>query len=148
MSLFTQDAALKQHSAYRMAKAGDQNAALDLVIDLAVSWLYGERTRFEPGLFFVAPHEKCVRLIKERFDDKFTQVFGVEHAAFTANEAQDIAGFRSTDTLRNRRAAAEQEIDRRLRSKGIARTSQAASAGLRSEQDLNDSNLGTLKKVQ
>eukprot|EP01034_Spumella_vulgaris_P032490 gene32490-40099_t len=123
MSLFTQDAALKQHSAYRMAKAGDQNAALDLVIDLAVSWLYGERTRFEP-------------------------VFGVEHAAFTANEAQDIAGFRSTDTLRNRRAAAEQEIDRRLRSKGIARTSQAASAGLRSEQDLNDSNLGTLKKVQ
>jgi hypothetical protein len=88
------------------------------------------------------------RSFKEQFDDEFTEIFGIEPNALTANEAQYLAGFRSADALRNRRAAAEQEIDRRLRSKGIARTSQAASAGLRFEQDLNDSNLGTLKKGQ
>jgi hypothetical protein len=245
ISLFTQDAALKQHAAYRQAKAGDQNAALELVIDLAVSWLYAERARFQPGLLFVAPHakeatgdnaipqtlastcaavfqgkadteivqidrvyhtgadpmerlaaraqfqgrvvpggqyvlvddvtnlggtlaelahyiqvfggvvkdvvvlvnagrnaalvpdKKYVRLIKERFDDEFSKVFGVEPAALTANEAQYIAGFRSIDALRNRLAAAEQEIDRRLRSKGIARTSEAAADGTHSGQALN-----------
>lgn len=245
MSLFTQDKALKQHTAYRLAKAGDESAALELVIDLAVSWLYSERARFQPGLLFVAPHaqevagdnaipqtlasvcaaiyqdksdteivqtdrvyhtgadpmermaaraqfegrvvpggqyvlvddvtnlggtlaelahyvqvfggivkdvvvlvnagrnaalvpdKKYVRLIKERFDDEFTQVFGVEPAALTANEAQYIAGFRSIDALRNRLAAAEQEIDRRLRSKGIARTSEAAAHGAHPGQALN-----------
>jgi hypothetical protein len=231
MSLFTQDAALKQHTAYQLAKAGDHNAALELVLDLAVPWLYDERMRFEKDMLFVAPHaheatgdnaipqslaaicaaiyqgkpdteivqtdrvyhtgadpmerlaaraqfqgyvvpggqyvlvvdvtnlggtlaelahyiqvfggvvkdvvvlvnagrnsalvpdKKYVRLIKERFDDEFTQVFGVEPAALTANEAQYIAGFRSIDALRNRLATAAQEIDRRLRSKGITRAS-------------------------
>ena len=52
-------------------------------------------------------------------------VFGIEPGALTANEAQYIAGFRSVDALRNRLVAAEQEIDRRLRSKGITRSSQA-----------------------
>lgn len=245
MSLFTRDAALKQHTAYRLAKAGEQNAALELVIDLAITWLYGERARFDPGLLFVAPHaqeatgdnaipqtlasvcaavyrgkidteivqadrvyhtgadpmerlaaraqfqgrvipggqyvlvddvtnlggtlaelanyiqgfsgvvkdvvvlvnagrnaalvpdKKYVRLIKERFDDEFTQIFGVEPAALTANEAQYIAGFRSVDAIRNRLAAAEQEIDHRLRSKGIVRTFEAAAHGAHSGQALN-----------
>lgn len=245
MSLFSQDSSLKQHPAYQLAKAGDQNAALELVIDLAVAWLYEERKRFEPGLYFVAPHaqeatgdnaipqtlasvcaaiykgrtdtdlvqtdrvyhtgadpmermaaraqyqgtvipggqyvlvddvtnlggtlaefanyiqifggtvvgvvvlvnagrnaslvpeKKFVRLIKERFDDEFTEVFGIEPVALTANEAQYLAGFRSLDALRNRLAAAEQEIDRRLRSKGIARATEAAALGVCPDQILN-----------
>jgi hypothetical protein len=113
MSLFTQDAALKQHAAYRQAKAGDQNAV------------------FKPA--FNALHF----LDMDRFDDEFIQVFGVEPAALTANEAQFIAGFRSIDALRNRLAAAEQEIDRRLRSKGIARTSETEALGTHSGQALS-----------
>jgi hypothetical protein len=243
---FERDAELKGNSAYKAAKAGNDAAALALVINVAVAWLYNNKDRFEPGLVFIAPHakeatgdnaipqtlasvcaaiykgssdteivqsdrvyhtgadpmermaaraqfqgqivpgakyvlvddvtslggtlaelsnyiqlnggvvkdvvvlvnagrslalvppKKFVNLIKERFDDEFTEIFGIEPNALTANEAQYLAGFRSADALRNRRAAAEQEIDRRLRSKGIARTSQAASAGLRFEQDLND----------
>ncbi|MBS0172930.1 MAG: hypothetical protein JSR64_02705, partial [Nitrospira sp.] len=50
------DAPLKAHAAYRQAKAGDKNAALELVLDLAVTWLYEHRERFAPGLLFVAPH--------------------------------------------------------------------------------------------
>lgn len=67
----------------------------------------------------LVPVKKYVRLIKERFDDEFTKVFGIEPAALTANEAAYLVGFKSIDGLRNRLAAAEQEIDRRLRSKGI-----------------------------
>lgn len=230
MFLFTQDERLKVHPAYKLAKAGNQDAALELVIDVAVPWLYEQCDRFGAGLLFVAPHAqeasgdnaipqtlssvcaeifngtsdteivqsdrvyhtgadpmermaaraqfvgrvvpgaeyvlvddvislggtlaelanyiqlyggivkgavvlvnagrnpelvpkaKFVQLIKERFDDEFTEVFGIEPGALTANEAQYLAGFRSVDAIRNRLVAAEQEIDRRLRSKGIART--------------------------
>jgi len=228
--LFTQDVRIKAHSAYKLAKAGDQDAALDLVIDNAVAWLYEQREKFAPGLLFVAPHAqeatgdnaipqtlasvcaaifkgtadteivqsdrvyhtgadpmermaslaqfvgrvlpgaeyvlvddvtslggtlaelanyiqvyggivkgvvvlvnagrnpelapkaKFVQLIKERFDDEFTEVLGIEPGALTANEAQYLAGFRSIDAIRNRLVTAEQEIDRRLRSKGITRS--------------------------
>lgn len=254
--LFESDGPLKAHSAYRQAKAGEGNAALGLVIDLAVAWLYEKKERFEPGMVFIAPHaqeatgdnaipqtlasvcaaiykgstdtevvqsdrvyhtgadpmermaaraqfqgqivpgtkyvlvddvvslggtlaelsnyiqlyggvvhdvvvlvnagrspalvppKKFVDLIKERFDDEFTDIFGIEPQALTANEAHYLAGFRSADALRNRRAAAEQEIDRRLRSKGIIRTTQAKEAGLRAEQDLNNSNLAAVKTAQ
>ena len=56
--LFERDAPLKGHSAYKQAKAGDGDAALALVIDLAVAWLYEKRDRFEPGLVFIAPQAK------------------------------------------------------------------------------------------
>jgi hypothetical protein len=239
--LFTQDAPLKAHAAYRPAKAGDEKAALDLVLDLAVAWLYSHRERFAPGLIFVAPHAqeatgdnaipqtlaavcaaiyqgrvdteivqsdrvyhtgadpmermvaraqfeglvvpgasyvlvddvtnlggtlaelvhfiqtfggvvkdvvvlvnagrnpalvpaiKFIRLIKERFHEEFTEVFGIAPEALTANEAHYLAGFKSIDAIRNRFAAAEQEIDRRLRSKGIARTAQRAPLGASAE---------------
>ena len=251
--LFERDAPLKGHSAYKQAKAGDGDAALALVIDLAVAWLYEKRDRFEPGLVFIAPHakeatgenaipqtlasvcaaiyqgstdtevvqsdrvyhtgadpmermaaraqfqgqivcgaqyvlvddvtnlggtlaelsnyiqlfggvvkdvvvlvnagrspalvppKKFINLIKERFDDEFTEIFGIEPHALTANEAQYLVGFRSADALRNRFAAAEQEIDRRLRSKGITRTPPAASASLRAEQGLTDANPAPVK---
>ena len=245
VSLFTQDASLKAHPAYRQAKAGDKDAALELVIDVVVSWLYAQRERFPPGLVFVAPHaqeatgdnaipqtlasvcaaiyegkpdteivqsdrvyhtgadpmerlaaraqfvgrvtpgaeyvlvddvtslggtlaelanyiqvfggivkdvmvlvnagrnpalvpkKNFIQLIKERFEDEFTEVFGIEPGALTANEAQYLAGFRSVDALRNRLATAEQEIDRRLRSKGIARAPEATALGTRPEQGLS-----------
>ncbi len=60
----------------------------------------------------LTPSPKFVRLIKERFDDEFTDVFGIAPDALTANEAQYLVGFKSVDAIRNRLAAAEQEIDR------------------------------------
>ncbi len=247
MFLFRADASLKAHAAYKQAKAGDKNAALELVLDLAVAWLYEHRERFAPGLVFVAPHaqeatgdnaipqtlaavcaeisggvvdteivqsdrvyhtgadpmermamraefdgrvvagaryvlvddvtnlggtlaelcnfvaahggviedvlvlvnagrnpalvpgRKFIRLIKERFDDEFTKVFGIEPEALTANEAEYLVGFRSIDAIRNRLAAAEQEIDRRLRSKGIVRAAEATSSGAHADQGLTPS---------
>ena len=85
----------------------------------------------------MVPKKHFVQLIKERFDDEFTDIFGIELGALTANEAQYLAGFRSVDAIRNRLAAAEQEIDRRLRSKGIARAPKATSDGARTDQGLS-----------
>jgi orotate phosphoribosyltransferase len=85
----------------------------------------------------LTPSPKFVRLIKERFDDEFTDVFGIAPDALTANEAQYLVGFKSVDAIRNRLAAAEQEIDRRLRSKGIARAPEATALGTRLEQRLS-----------
>ena len=149
LSLFRADADLKAHPRYRLAKEGDQTAALDLVIDLAVPWLFANEHRFSNvPCIFVAPHAKeasgdnaiaqtlaavCaavlkgvprskdVRLIQERFQHEFVHIFNIEPAALTANEAGYLVDFKSVDAIRNRRAKAEQEIDRRLRSKGIAR---------------------------
>jgi hypothetical protein len=54
--LYPRDADLKAHPAYRQAKAGDKSAALELVVELAATWLYSQRGSFKPGLLFVAPH--------------------------------------------------------------------------------------------
>ena len=255
LSLFASDSLLKSHADYRQAKAGDKVAALNLVVDLAVSWLYGHSNRFKPGLLYVAPHAqealgdnaipqtlasvcaaiyrgqvdidivqsdrvfhtgadpmermatraqfiggvvpgseyvlvddvtnlggtlaelsnyiqafggvvkdvvvlvnagrnsaltpspKFVRLIKERFDDEFIDVYGIAPYALTANEAQYLVGFKSVDALRNRLAAAEQEIDRRLRSKGIARALEAKAPGTRPEQGLSVAGRGPKDSV-
>jgi len=243
--LWRDDAPLKAHAAYRLAKAGDQDAALELVVDLAVAWVSGLRNQFKPGLIYVAPHaqeatgdnaipqtlsavcagvldgvvdteivqsdrvyhtgadpmermaaraqfvgqvtpgadyvlvddvtnlggtlaelanfiqlhggvvngvvvlvnagrnpalvpeSKFVQLIKERFNEEFTRIFGIEPQALTANEAQYLVGFKSVEQIRNRLAAAEQEIDRRLRSKGIARALEEAPLGAPVDQNLN-----------
>ena len=231
LSLFRSDADLKAHPGYRLAKQGDEKAALDLVIDLAVPWLFANGQRFTDGnCIFVAPHAKeasgdnaipqtlaavCaavfkgsvdsgivqtdrvfhtganamqrmatrasfegevipgaryvlvddvtnlggtlaelshfiqfhnglvqdavvlvnagrnpalvprskdVRLIQERFQHEFVPIFNIEASALTSNEAGYLVDFKSVDAIRDRLAKAEQEIDRRLRSKGIART--------------------------
>lgn len=235
--LFERDADLKASSSYRAAKAGDEKAAVALLIELALPWLYEHRERFEPGLIFVAPHAReatgdnaipqalaavCgimyrglvdneivqsdrvfhtgadamermaaraqfegrvipgakyvlvdhvtslggtlaelsnyiqvfggvvhdvlvlvnagrdkalvpqkhfVQLLQERFDDEFTEIFGIQPAALTANEANYLVGFSAIVALRNRLASARQEIDRRLRSKGIARAAQGSALG-------------------
>ena len=85
----------------------------------------------------LVPEAKFVRLIKERFDDTFTQVLGIEPDALTANEASYLVGFKSVDAIRNRLAEARKEIDRRLRSKGIARANEAAPVGTHVAQGLN-----------
>lgn len=46
LSLLRADADLKAHPRYRLAKQGDERAALDLVIDLAVPWLFANEHRF------------------------------------------------------------------------------------------------------
>jgi hypothetical protein len=113
---------MKAHAAYKSAKAGDKNV-----------FVLGNAGRNQA----LVPEKKFVRLIKERFGDEFTEIFGIEPAALTANEAQYLVGFQSIDQLRNRLAAAEQEIDCRLRSKGIVRASEEASLGASSDQDLS-----------
>lgn len=238
LALLDKDLQLKAHVAYPRAKAGDEAAALDLLLDMAVAWLYEQRARFAPGLLYVAPHAqeatgdnaipqalaavcaavwggkaeigivqsdrvyhtgadamermaaraqfvgtvqpgeryvlvddvtslggtlaelanyiqhgggkikdvvvlvnagrnpalvpqpKNVQLLKRRFGDEIFNIFGIKPEALTANEAQYLVGFRSVNEIRNRLAAARQEIDRRLRSKGIARTLKGTPAGL------------------
>jgi hypothetical protein len=245
LALLDKDLQLKAHVAYPRAKAGDEAAALDLLLDMAVAWLYEQRARFAPGLLYVAPHAqeatgdnaipqalaavcaavwggkaeigivqsdrvyhtgadamermaaraqfvgtvqpgeryvlvddvtslggtlaelanyiqhgggkikdvvvlvnagrnpalvpqpKNVQLLKRRFGDEIFNIFGIKPEALTANEAQYLVGFRSVDEIRNRLAAARQEIDRRLRSKGIARTLKGTPAGLHVVQGLS-----------
>lgn len=245
LALFNKDQLLKAHSAYTHAKAGDRAAALDLLIDVAVAWLYEHRARFVPGLLYVAPHAqeasgdnaipqtlaamcaavwggaatdrivqsdrvfhtgadamermaaraqfvghvqpgeryvlvddvtslggtlaelanyiqhaggkihdvvvlvnagrnpalvpqpKSVQLLKRRFGDEIFNIFGIKPEALTANEAQYLVGFRSVDEIRNRLAAAKQEINHRLRSKGVARTLEGSAAGAHALQSLS-----------
>lgn len=246
LSLFRSDEGIKKHPGYRDAKAGDPEAALTLVMDLAVGWLFENEDRFAPGAVYAAPHAKeasgdnaipqtlaavCatifrgtvdreivqtdrvyhtganamermasratfeglvvagaryvlvddvtnlggtlselndfilnhgglvtdvvvmvnagrdpallpnrkdIRLIKERFQDEFTHVFGIEPDALTANEARYLVGFRSIDEIRDCLAKARQEIDRRLRSKGISRSG-GPEEGLQAGTDLDTS---------
>ena len=245
LALLDKDLQLKAHVAYPRAKAGHEAAALDLLLDMAVAWLYEQRARFAPGLLYVAPHAqeatgdnaipqalaavcaavwggkaeigivqsdrvyhtgadamermaaraqfvgtvqpgeryvlvddvtslggtlaelanyiqhgggkikdvvvlvnagrnpalvpqpKNVQLLKRRFGDEIFNIFGIKPEALTANEAQYLVGFRSVDEIRNRLAAARQEIDRRLRSKGIARTLEGTTSGLHVVQGLS-----------
>ena len=245
LALLDKDLQLKAHVAYPRAKAGDEAAALDLLLDMAVAWLYEQRARFAPGLLYVAPHAqeatgdnaipqalaavcaavwggkaeigivqsdrvyhtgadamermaaraqfvgtvqpgeryvlvddvtslggtlaelanyiqhgggkikdvvvlvnagrnpalvpqpKNVQLLNRRFGDEIFNIFGIKPEALTANEAQYLVGCRSVDEIRNRLAAARQEIDRRLRSKGIARTLEGTTSGLHVVQGLS-----------
>lgn len=58
LHLFESDQEIKQHSCYVQAKAGDVQAALNLVSDLAVADIYAHRGRFTTDCIFVAPHAK------------------------------------------------------------------------------------------
>ena len=245
LALLDKDLQLKAHVAYPRAKAGDEAAALDLLLDMAVAWLYEQRARFAPGLLYVAPHAqeatgdnaipqalaavcaavwggkaeigivqsdrvyhtgadamermaaraqfvgtvqpgeryvlvddvtslggtlaelanyiqhgggkikdvvvlvnagrnpalvpqpKNVQLLKRRFGDEIFNIFGIKPEALTANEAQYLVGFRSVDEIRNRLAAARQEIYRRLCAKGITRAPEGSATGAHAVQGLN-----------
>ncbi len=68
----------------------------------------------------LVPNRKTVKTLKERFANEIIEIFGIHVEALTANEAQYLVGFRSADEIRNRLLKAKQEVDIRLRSKGIA----------------------------
>lgn len=56
--LFTKDTDIKQHRAYTAAKAGDITAAMQLISDLALSFIYDHRAQFSTNHIFVAPHAR------------------------------------------------------------------------------------------
>ena len=85
----------------------------------------------------LAPEKKFVQLLNRRFGNEFFDIFGIKPEALSANEAQYLVGFRSVDEIRNRLAAARQEIDRRLRSKGIASALKSAALGAFADQALS-----------
>lgn len=68
---------------------------------------------------FLQPERSTIRLIKSRFENEIVEIFGIQVSALTANEAHYLVGFRSADEIRNRVLKARQEINLRLRSKGI-----------------------------
>jgi hypothetical protein len=68
----------------------------------------------------LSPDIKTLRILNERFGNEIIEIFGVDINALTANEAQYLVGFRSTDEIRNRLTKAKKECNLRLRSKGIS----------------------------
>lgn len=66
------------------------------------------------------PDAKTLKTLKQRYANEIIEIFGIHVDALTANEAQYLVGFRSADEIRNRLLKAQQEVDLRLRSKGIA----------------------------
>jgi hypothetical protein len=67
------------------------------------------------------PSRNTLRLLKGRFGDEIKKIFGIRAEALTANEANYLVGFRSTDEIRNRLIKAKKETAERLRSKSIQR---------------------------
>ena len=225
--LFETDQALKAHSAYVKAKAGDWESALVLVSDVALAGIYAQRDKFDNDCIFVAPFareasgdnaipqvfaEVCamvfeasadqtivqttkvyhtgadamerlalrpefngdvqqgkryvlvddvsslggtlaelahyiqsqggvvhgifvlvnagrlksfspdkqtLKTLESRYGNELIDIFGIAVNALTANEARYLVGFRTATEIRNRLAKAKEEIDLRLRSKGI-----------------------------
>lgn len=86
-------------------------------------WLWHERGHASlPGP--LKPEAKTIRLLEKRYGHEITEIFGINPAALTANEASYLVGFRTADEIRNRLAKARQETHLRLRSKGIGPTDQ------------------------
>lgn len=57
---FESDAEIKGHKAYKKAKAGDSDAALELVMDLALPRIMAYRDHFDSECIFVAPFAREV----------------------------------------------------------------------------------------
>ena len=62
---------------------------------------------------------RVIKKLQERYANEILNIFGIQPVALTANEAQYLVGFRTSDEIRNRLAKARKEINHRLRSKGI-----------------------------
>lgn len=58
LHLFTSDADIKRHHAYTAAKSGDVAAAINLISDLALSFIRKNRLQFSQDQIFVAPHAR------------------------------------------------------------------------------------------
>lgn len=66
-----------------------------------------------------SPDKQTLKILEARYGHELINIFGIAAHALTANEARYLVGFRTVDEIRNRLAKAKQEIDLRLRSKGI-----------------------------
>lgn len=103
--LFTKDADLKQHSAYPAAKAGDISAAIQLVSDLALSFIYTHRNLFLRNHIFVAPHareasgdnaipqvlaEVCALVVGAKADTSIVQTTRVFHTGADPMERMSL----------------------------------------------------------
>lgn len=56
--LFSDDAALKAHHRYREAKAGDVEAAVELVADVALDFLVSIKDKLPSEAIYIAPHAR------------------------------------------------------------------------------------------
>jgi hypothetical protein len=70
----------------------------------------------------MCPSKKVVNLLSRRFEHEIEDIFGIQPAALTANEANYLSGFRDANEIRNRLIKAREETHVRLRSKGIELT--------------------------
>lgn len=66
-----------------------------------------------------SPDKQTLKILEERYSNELIEIFGIKASALTANEARYLVGFRTADEIRNRLVKAKQEVDIRLRSKGI-----------------------------
>jgi hypothetical protein len=67
------------------------------------------------------PAGRITALLERRYGDAIREIFQIDPAALTAEEAQYLIGFRTTDEIRNRSVTARQETNRRLRAKASDR---------------------------
>jgi hypothetical protein len=65
----------------------------------------------------LTPDQSLVAELERRHGDAIREIFQVDPAALTAEEAGYLIGFRTADEIRNRSAKAKQETDRRLRAR-------------------------------
>lgn len=69
----------------------------------------------------MTPSKGVVREIERRYGDEVRNLFGIEPAALTSDEAGYIIGFRDAAALEARAAAARHETDNRLRARGVGK---------------------------
>lgn len=69
----------------------------------------------------LTPAARVTAILERRHGDAIREIFQIDPAALTAEEAQYLIGFRTVDEIRNRSVTARQETDRRLRAKASDR---------------------------
>ena len=74
----------------------------------------------------LTPPARLIALLERRHGNAIRDIFQIEPAALTAEEAQYLIGFRTADEIRNRSVTAEQETDRRLRARASVRLGREA----------------------
>jgi hypothetical protein len=67
------------------------------------------------------PTAQLTALLERRHGNAIRDIFKIDPAPLTAEEAQYLIGFRKSDEIRNRSLAAKQETDRRLRTRASHR---------------------------
>ena len=100
-SIWDDDQALKAHPAYRQAKAGEQDAAIDLVWDLAMDFLRTLMTKLPLELTYVAPYAReatgdnaiplmlasaCAEVLRGEVETEIVQASRVFHTGAKAME--------------------------------------------------------------